>query len=139
MRIVSFNCCSLIHSGRTLELHDELGRSHVRILGLQGTRLPHHGDVPVLVSSVGGYRFFSWGFGRGKFTNRACGVSISVVTEVAHGVVAVYSPPPCIQGRAGAIRIKDSFSDVVIINLYLDPKANVGNGVAKQANKQVLD
>ena len=38
----------------------------------------------------------------------------------------------------GAIRIKDHFTDLILINAYLDPKANIGDEIAIQTNEQVL-
>ena len=90
MKIVTHNILSLIQSGRTQEVHLEYQRSRVHAVRLQGTRLRAHPDLLVSRSSVSGFEMFSWGYGKGKHTNRACGVSIPLSSDLAASVIRIF-------------------------------------------------
>ena len=69
-----------------------------------------------------GYKFFSWGWNNGEFSNHACGVLIAIreATVGAGQIVQRYDPPRSMAGRLGGIRVKNwqAHGDLTILAGY---------------------
>ena len=76
--------------------------------------------------SVEKHRFYHWGVRKSEFVNDSCGVAIGIKHRPfpKHSVVNVFSPPPNLQGRGGALRIKCGDADITPIVMYVPPEPN---------------
>lgn len=121
LRIVTYNVLSLIQIGRSQEISTVLDDAHC--LMLQGTRRRHH-DGPVTISRAGDHMVYDWGFGRSSFVTRAAGVQLRVHRRVARpcDIAAIHSPPPVLQGRGGAVRVRHPAADLLFVTLYVAPR-----------------
>ena len=118
------------------EILNVLQRTHV--IGIQGTRRPLckalPGEEPRRVTKrvVRGFLLFEWPYGKGRYTNCACGVAIALRNDHFHfkHVQKVYVPPPAIQGRCGAVRVrKNGCFDFTPIVLYQPVEPNDHKGI----------
>ncbi|CAE8641241.1 unnamed protein product [Polarella glacialis] len=105
---------------------------HGDVIGLQGTQRRQFGQSlfnvshdlshlhPLQVTRHGDYTGYHWGYGNGRFTNKATGVSLLIrrKTFSPAWVTQVISPPPALQGRGGALRLKHGTLDVCFFCLY---------------------
>ena len=75
-----------------------------------------------------GWWGISWGTGGGRWASKVCGVATWCRSAVLaqRCVRRVFSPPACLQGRAGAVRWRRGPIDVCVANVYAptEPRAN---------------
>eukprot|EP00971_Amphidinium_carterae_P004791 95834-Amphidinium_carterae.1 len=92
-RVCSYNACSCVQPGRLLDITRELATEH--IIALQGTRLHH--DQPVLHFRDDKFIRYSWGAGKGAFSNKNCGVEILLRRSrfQPRHVKKIWSAPTC--------------------------------------------
>ena len=94
------------------------------ILALPGTQWRMSGDQCCTTFRLQGTRHqaWQWGWRLTKTTNRSCGVSLVLGPRLRKHVVAVFSPPRALQGRAGALRIRTATTDILAVVLYVPCK-----------------
>lgn len=121
LSIVQYHPMSLVQAGRAIDIADHMPRADV--IALTGTRLRLPVGETSAVYRVGGFDHYVFGYGKGKLTNRAAGVSLFVRRSRFRRAAArqVYVPPPTLQGRAAALRLRTRFEDVCVAALYYAP------------------
>ena len=129
--ILFYNVLSLVQAARSDEISSVYGKAHV--LMLAGTRLQrkrHDTECTVTVNHA--HMVFNWGYAAGAFTNKSAGVQIRVRADLfrAQHIRRLWATKPCIQGRAGAVRLVSGRFDLTCIVAYFPP---FPNEVDKQA------
>ena len=80
---------------------------------------------------------YKWGWSRGRWTNRAAGITIMLGKQWKEAsVVRLWVPPAGLAGRGAAMRIRQGKLDLTILALYFPPRAG---GVYKQCVERVMD
>jgi len=121
LSVGTYNPMSLVATGRANDI--SLQAQSVDVLVLPGTRYRAR-NKDVTTEKLSAHQAFHWGYGAGPFTNRSAGLSILLGGKVRHKrVVEVKSPPGSLQGRAGAVRVKQGPLDIMIIGMYFPPAA----------------
>ena len=125
LKIVSYNPMAANYE-RLLSIMQELQATH--IIGLAGTaRKWVHEFGPCKKSSINNFTTYEWGWTCSHpGLNKACGTMLCINNSVlpAHCLNAVYSPPPNLQGRGGAVRYKTTHFDILAMVLYLAPNTH---------------
>lgn len=68
-----------------------------------------------------------WGWRRTQHSNRSCGVSVMVHRRFApRALHQVWTPPPALRGRCGAIRLRQGSVDVLLGAFYMPPRGLPG-------------
>ena len=118
--MVAYNPLSVRQTHRLRDIFDELGRNDVVVLC--GTRKPAN-DLPVRTFAVRDHQVWSWRAANTAYSNMCAGVQIGLRRKRigAHQVVQVHSPPAALQGRAGALRVKQGDVDFCFIAAYVPP------------------
>ena len=108
---------------RLQSISDELGSA--AIIGLSGTARKHQTEFgPCRVSRLNRYTLYDWGWAsKTAGINKACGVALLFRRDVLPTGCTnhVYSPPPELQGRGGAVRHKLGHTEVCTMCLYRPP------------------
>jgi exonuclease III len=126
-RICSYNPLSLVHVGRTREVHKVLGgREGHHVIGMQGTRLAAQ-TKDVQLQTVEGYSFFNFGYP----TKGNChtGVSLSFCRRrfrPKHFVSVANPKSGPLAGRVAAVRTKTPTTDHTWIVAYMPPHNHGG-------------
>ncbi len=81
------------------------------------------------------YQVLEWGWTNDRGSNKSCGVSLLINNKVFPKINAVFSPPKCIAGRAGAVRMKRADLDVLAIVCYFAPDQSKHSH--REANLQI--
>ena len=128
MNLITYNACSMIQPARALLLAETLFFAH--IICIQGTRCraPPDAEGPVLRREPP-FVILDWGYGRGAHTNKAAGVQIwlrSPWFRPCH-FHQIYTPPPSLRGRGGAVRLRSGRFDMLILNIYPPPRTAAAN------------
>ena len=81
---------------------------------------------PCIMQSVGKHRLYCWGSGKGAHVNESCGVTLGIKHRSfpERSVVRIFSPPPELQGRGGAVRIERGDADITPIVVYVPTEPN---------------
>ena len=135
-RFITYNCLSLKQAGRQHDICNAF--KSATAFGIQGTRLPCSGDA-VTFSVQDGFTLFNWGFGKGHATNKCAGVQIGIRTRDFRKkhVVRIWSAPTQLQGRGGAVRVRNGSVDFCFICMYVRPDPD--NAQARQGVHQIYE
>mmetsp|Transcript_28610 Transcript_28610/g.62243 ORF Transcript_28610/g.62243 Transcript_28610/m.62243 type:complete len:432 (-) Transcript_28610:274-1569(-) len=120
-RFLSYNCQSLVASGRLLDIDAALQTCD--LVCLQGTRLPA-GASECEVRSSPHFFWHFWGYDKSKVgSNSACGIGIGLNrrTFKPHMVRAVLGGPPSAPGHAAGLRLKHPLADFLVLCQYWPP------------------
>eukprot|EP00969_Alexandrium_andersonii_P369919 15476169-Alexandrium_andersonii.AAC.1 len=108
----AYNALSMRQSGRYQDVFAEFSRT--TFVGLLGTRDRADPLERVTVEGAGSHRVYKWPAGKGSCTNACTGCAIGL--HKAHvrpsHVRKVWDFPAYLQGRLGAVRVKNSMLDV---------------------------
>jgi len=121
LKALLYNPLSLCRSGRVEEI-STLAAGYGIIL-CPGTQL-RAVDVDVCKSREYAHHTSQWGYGRGPYTNRSCGIHMFFKTrrfKVEHQVRVPPVPKGC-QGRLGACRLRSGMCDLQVICGYYPPR-----------------
>lgn len=118
LRTVMYHVLSLIQSGMSMDV--------LRVLhGAQGVLLQimrrRSYAASVTTSREGDRIVFDWRSGRSPCVTRAAGVQVRIhqgPTRLQH-IAGVFSPPPVLQGCAGAVRLRTPAADLLLVSLYV--------------------
>ena len=93
------------------------------VIFLTGTKRPRAHCSPVTHSVLAGYRLFEWDYGMGRGTHRHAGLIVAFKLDICETwqIREVASPQFGVQGMGGAMRIKTSKFDLLLIGLYPPP------------------
>jgi len=119
LSVLSWNCHSLAQAGRLADIVKVY--AELVVILLQGTqKRPVNNVAPYFEEQVGGWVFIHWWAGSSSITYKRTGVSIGYNKKriKRSHVREIHSPPTALQGRAGGLRIKNSFIDVFVCSLY---------------------
>ena len=118
-RVCSYNAMSVVRVGRWAQLSSEF--QNLDVVALQGLCVKADSDVPCAYFRTSHHHVFQWGYTKGRYTNKSCGVAILLRHKRLRlqWVREVYSPPDQLAGRAGALRIKGRCSDLLVIVGYV--------------------
>eukprot|EP00439_Symbiodinium_sp_Y106_P073045 s2092_g13.t1 len=110
---------SVVRVGRWAQLSSEF--QSLDVVALQGLCVKAEADVPCAYFRTSHHHAFQWGYSKGRYTNKSCGVAILLRHQRLRlqWVREVYSPPEQLAGRAGALRIKGRCSDLLVIVGYV--------------------
>ncbi|CAE8722639.1 unnamed protein product, partial [Polarella glacialis] len=128
LTLFSYNCFAATTWDRVTQILRELRGDVVMLQGTQhkqlGTNLVHTRSTEYLHAveqiDYGTHIGLHWGWGKGNYTNRACGVCTLLEKErlPTSSILKLYSPPQSLQGRAGAVRIRRASIDICLVNAY---------------------
>ncbi len=139
MKIVLWNPMSCSGIYRLEEIDDELQNMDVVVMPGSQMRQPQVGLKPPEVTKqrLANFDAYHWGYARGPFTNKACGLTILVNRKRCRGyhVATVHSPNKALQGRGGALRLRWRGVDITVLGAYFPvrPKARRYNSVYVKA------
>lgn len=120
VRFATFNPCSL-HGGRAGKIARRM--HHFDVVALPGTQLRNLDDeVPATRRRIGRHSLLSWGWSRSTFSNRSCGVNISVGPRFRNCIKEAFVPPLSLAGRCGGVRLRTCTSDLAFFAVYLPPR-----------------
>ena len=123
---ISYNVMSMVQTGRWQDVDREFAQ--YGIVALQGTR-----DRLVEACEqhqTEHFRWHGWKYGRGRCSNRACGVAIGLNKKMysRECVKQVYPVPAKYAGRVGILRIKEKKGlDLLVVTLYLPVEGRSGH------------
>ena len=137
--LVSYNCMSCRLNGRLSDISKAYARTS--IICLQGLRLPADKNDAVITKAVGRHVWYIWGFGKGHSTNGHTGVAIGLNKRHFSNkqVIRIYTPPAYMQGRGGALRIRNAVLDVLVLSAYFptEPKTESARKVTNNVGKWI--
>jgi len=110
LSVLSWNCHSLAQAGRLADIVKVY--AELDVIMLQGTqKRPVNNEAPYFIHRRAG---------SSSITYKRTGVSIGYNKKriKRSHVREIHSPPTALQGRAGGLRIKNSFIDVFVCSLY---------------------
>ena len=123
LRICTYNplTASTRQGCRLEEILFTLQTNHV--IFLTATKRPRAHCSPVTHSVLAGYRLFEWSYGMGRGTNRHADLIVAVKLDSCETwqILEVASPQAGVQDRGGAMRVKTSKLDFLLIGLYPPP------------------
>jgi hypothetical protein len=92
----------------------------VDVVGVQGLCSRAEQDFPCSYFRSSQHHVFQWGYGSGVFSNKPCGVALMLKHQKfrLHHIRQIYSPPDCLAGRAGALRLKGARADFLLVVGY---------------------
>ena len=129
-RIITYNPLTILSPGRSVLIEQQLAKIDVVIM--PGTRVKMNTLIgtPWSTCETEKSAIIDWGYARGApFANRACGVRIMMRKDrhkLAH-IRQIWSPPPAVQGRGGALRLKSSTHDFTVLAIYFPVRANLAS------------
>eukprot|EP00969_Alexandrium_andersonii_P357920 15449884-Alexandrium_andersonii.AAC.1 len=123
------NVLSRKASGRLVDILSKPKDCHS--IGMQSTRIKQNrGGGSCEQNKAQGWRVVQWGYGTGKFTNKAAGVGLALSPKlVGLSISEVHSPRPALQGRAGALRVRGPDLDTWAATAHFPPE--MGGDVRK--------
>lgn len=135
--IVSYNAQRCRRAARWAEITTEFRSTAV--WAVQGTRerFDHQGHY----RRMGKFHTYSWGYGRGQGTNKACGVTLGLHSrpfKQSH-VKRVYTFPLAFEGRLGALRIRNRVLDLFLVVVYMpvNPATEHARHVCESVSRQL--
>ena len=122
LNAVAYNPMSANWS-RLQSISDELGSA--ALIGLSGTARKHQAEFgPCRISRLNRFTLYDWCWAsKTAGINKACGVALLCRRDALPrgGTSHVYSPPPALQGRGGAVRHKLGHTELCTMCLYMAP------------------
>eukprot|EP00929_Paragymnodinium_shiwhaense_P064999 TRINITY_DN32632_c0_g1_i1.p1 TRINITY_DN32632_c0_g1~~TRINITY_DN32632_c0_g1_i1.p1 ORF type:complete len:435 (-),score=25.74 TRINITY_DN32632_c0_g1_i1:238-1542(-) len=120
LRIACYNPFTLKHE-RLQEIVTELRSCDVLLLS--GTKVQQRDGAPFHVGALDTHRCIHFGYGRGKGTNHSAGICICWKKTLCqtNRITQIFHPPKLLQGRGGAIRVKQHNRDMLFICAYPPP------------------
>ena len=89
---------------------------------LPGTQGKQFDDV-VTQRPLEHHAYYHWGWSRGRHTNRSAGIGIGVGKRWRKdSVKQIWSPPKGLQGRGGALRVRQEGHDYTLLGAYFPPR-----------------
>ena len=118
-RVGTYNAMSMVRMGRWDVLSREM--QTVDVVGVQGLCSRAEQDFPCSYFRSSQHHVFQWGYGSGVFSNKSCGVALMLKHQKfrLHHIRQIYSPPDCLAGRAGALRLKGARADFLLVVGYV--------------------
>ena len=126
VRLALFNPMSLQSPFRTQEVSEEL--KEIDLISLVGTQRRADRGEPHTAATTSNHDIITRGYGRGKeakLTTKSCGISIMIHKKIGgkQSIASVHSPPPELQGRGGAIRLRwGKNKDILVVAVYAPTK-----------------
>lgn len=118
--VVQYNPLNAASRDRVEEIAREL-RADVTVLVGTGYKAAVT-DIPVEVSSDDTKYEYRWGWQKGRYGNKSCGISFLLTSSLHSQVRRVWVPPRDVAGRAAAVQIRQRDSDVTMRGVYLPPR-----------------
>ena len=127
MRIVTYNPMSCVMAGRYDDITRNLRQFHV--IALIGTRYSQERAGRIYSCwHINGYLGIHWGFKKtATFSNSSTGVSLLLKGQKKKYIREILSPPPELQGRAGAVQVWMHGREYRHIVAYVPPPPSVAN------------
>ncbi|CAE8582344.1 unnamed protein product [Polarella glacialis] len=120
--------------GRVEQILESLTSDVVAIVGTQRVSLAHRlathagfsSQLPVERQNFQRHLVYHWGVAKGRFTTKACGVTLALNRRLfgEHCIKRFYHPPPALQGRGGALRVRTRWLDCCFLGGYAPNKPN---------------
>jgi len=113
-----YNPLSLVSAYRSEEISEQLRSCDMIVI--PGTKLKAAKERAFTTQQLSCHRALHWGYGNSPFTNKSCGISILVNAKrfKSKHIVEVGSPPQCLAGRGGSVRVKQGALHLKCIGGY---------------------
>ena len=125
MKFILYNPLAAITNERAEEISQEF--RHHDVLLLPGTQRKTEPDLACAKRRLNYHTEFSWGYKNKtkKHQSSAAGVSIYLTHRLARASIIreVLIPPANLQGRAAGLRLRASQMDILILVVYIPPRA----------------
>ena len=121
MKFILYNPLAAITNERAEEISQEF--SHHDVLLLPGTQRRAEQDIACARRRLNYHTEYSWGYKNKK--NHSAGVSIYLTHRLAKASIVreVLTPPAQLQGRAAGLRLRAQQMDILILIVYIPPRA----------------